>query len=289
MAYYVAQMRKNVSDNYMTDVSVSPTTIDSPSPFGRNDITYKDFALSGTFSPDNVYYLRFRVHRIPKYFYSGSQNPSLVNNYINDADSLNLQIILKNSQDPDETKTPPEVIGTCTVNVVEQTQSEAYSSYSFVFSPTRVFDLLAFRINRVAYDAIHIDNNSRRNWLIDSTTDVVNVQRYTGSYDGSTPHTVTISTIGERIQYGGEYGDVCLLNNLIDFNSSANKTGWLKFGYQSRPGGLIVVNGEPIRLGRSGIYQINNGTLIESFMVAAPGGSNSNKIDAFLLDYAYKK
>ena len=78
--------------------------------------------------------------------------------------------------------------------------------------------------------------------------------------------------------------DVCELVNLVTESS-----GWLKFGYQSRPGNLIVVNGEPIRVGRSGIYEINNGTTIEKFMIASPGGSNNSKIDAFLLDYAYKR
>jgi len=65
-------------------------------------------------------------------------------------------------------------------------------------------------------------------------------------------------------------------------------SGWLKIGYQCRPGSLIVVNKEPIRVGRSGIYEINNGTIIDSFMIASPGGSDNSKIDAFLLDYAYK-
>jgi len=116
---------------------------------------------------------------------------------------------------------------------------------------------------------------------------VINKSVFTG---GSEP--ITVSTIGARIEYPGIYpdgsnmeaqADVCELVNLVTESS-----GWLKFGYQCRPGSLIVINGEPIRVGRSGIYEINNGTIINNFMIASPGGSDNSKIDAFLLDYAYK-
>lgn len=69
---------------------------------------------------------------------------------------------------------------------------------------------------------------------------------------------------------------------------SNNKKRWTRFGYQSRPGNLIVVNKSPMRVGRSGIYELNAGIDIDSFMIAAPQGSDSNNIDAFLLDYAYE-
>lgn len=275
MAYLVSQLRKNQGTTYMSTVSVSPSTITSPNTFGGSE-TFTDFALSGSFESGKVYYLRFQIHQIPKYFYSGSKTPAEVAMYGADADNLNLQILLKNSGEDDEDNTPPEIIGTCTVPTALQTQSEKYSSYSFVFSPSKNFDRLGFRINRVSFDAINV--SSPRNWLIDSSTDVSGL-RYTGS--GQTQ--ITVSTVGNRIKYDGDDGDVCTLNNLVD-----QQAGWLKIGYQCRPGSLIVVNGEPIRLGRSGIYEINNGTIIQNFMIASPGGSDNSKIDAFLLDYAYK-
>ena len=281
MAYLVSQLRKNGSQVYMTDVEVSPSTITSPNTFGDASKTFTDFALAGTFEPTEVYYLRFQVHKIPKYFYSGSRTVGEVGSYINDADSLNLQILLKNGSElGDEEKNPPEVIGNCTVYTALETESEAYASYSFVFSPSQTFNRLGFRINRVSYDAI---SPTPRNWLIDSTTDVSKTV-YTGDYDASgRPNQITVSTQGDRIVYSGDNADLCTLINLVDQSS-----GWLKIGYQCRPGSLIVVNGEPIRVGRSGIYEINNGTIINKFMIASPGGSNNSKIDAFLLDYAYK-
>ncbi len=278
MSYLVSQLRKDVTTTYMTNVDVTPSTISSPNTFGQSS-TFTDFALAGTFSPEEVYYLRFQIHKIPQYFYSGSRTQAEVSMYAADADILNLQIILKNHNQNDEEVNPPQVIGTCTVPQAEYNEAEAYSSYSFVFTPSKAFDRLGFRINRVSFDAINVNSNNERNWLIDSPVDVQNVIRHTGGQDR------VISTRGARIYFNGVNGDVCTLNNLVTGSASSN---WLKFGYQCRPGSLIVVNKEPIRLGRSGIYQINNGTIITDFMIANPGGSDSSKIDAFLLDYAYK-
>lgn len=274
MAYLVSQLRKNGSQVYMTDVEVSSSTITSPNTFG-GDTTFTDFALAGSFTSDNVYYLRFQIHKIPKYFYSGSKTAAQVAMYVNDADGLNLQILLKNDNE-DESVNPPEIIGTCSVQEANWDQPDAYSSYSFVFSPSKTFTKLGFRINRISFDAIN--TSTPRNWLIDSQTDVSG-KRYTGQ--GTSQYTV--STTGPRIKFSDQGGDVCTLNNLVNQTS-----GWTKIGYQCRPGSLIVVNKEPIRLGRSGIYEINNGTIINSFMIASPRGSDNKYIDAFLLDYAYK-
>lgn len=280
MAYLVSQLRKNQNTAYMTPISIQPSTIISPNPFGGQN-TFTDFAFKGDFEYQKVYYLRFKIHQIPQYFYSGSKTPGQVSMYGTDADTLNLQILLKNNNENDQENIPPETIGTCNVpiaikqNEEDETDKQRYSSYSFVFSPSKNFDRLGIRIQRVSFDAI---NNPPRNWLIDEET-VVESNRYTGQGYQSKK----VKTTGPRIKYEGADGDFCLLNNLVNKDA-----GWLKFGYQCRPGSLIVVNKEPIRLGRSGIYEINNGTIIKEFMIASPGGSDNSKIDAFLLDYAYK-
>lgn len=277
MAYLVSQLRKNGNQTYMTPISVSPGRMISPNTFGGSE-TFIDFALEGSFVSGQVYYLRFQIHKIPKYFYSGSKTPQEVSMYEADADTVSLQILLKNN-DQDETDNPPEIIGTCTVPTALQTESDKYSSYSFVFSPSKNFNKLGFRINRVSFDAIN--TTDYRKWLTDEITDVSDL-RYTTS--GTR---ITVATVGDRIKYTGDDGDICSLVNLVQ-STPANLSGFLKFGYQSRPGSLIVVNGEPIRVGRSGIYEINNGTIIKSFMIASPNGSDNENIDAFLLDYAYK-
>lgn len=291
MAYLIGQLRKNSNTQYMTDITVSSgegtvsiteTTITSPNPFEGIDTmeqeqtsAFTDFALAGKFESGKVYYLRFKIHRIPQYFYSGGL-PAY-----EDADRLSIKLILTNVND-DQTQADQEevqeidsfIVSKATVNT-----EESYSYYSFVFTPTNTYNRIGFRINRVAYDILV----KPRRWLADqvgiSSIDDLDVTN-TCTINGQ-PYNAR--TIGKRFSYQGDDGDVCILNNIIPEGTSP----WLKFGYQCRPGSLIVVNKEPIRVGRSGIYEINNGTKIRNFMIANANGHNSANIDAFLLDYAY--
>ena len=295
MAYLVSQLRKTNSgqNTYMTPVTgLQASQINSPNPFGdtSNDFRFfQDFALEGNFQQGVVYYLRFKIRKIPQYFYSGAIK-NRVSSYKADADILNLQILLKNNLEDDEEEIPPEVIGTCFVPMSYNQNDAQYSSYSFVFTPSKNFNRLGFRINRVSFDAIERnfntqEKNNPRNWLRDTNEKTTNGYRSDTDIQG-----IPITVNGPRIIWYNSQdsntwadADLCILNNLV-----SEKGGWLKFGYQCRPGALIVVNGEPIRVGRSGIYEINNGTIIQSFMIANPGGWQNSKIDAFLLDYAYK-
>lgn len=282
MAFYVAQLRKesnNLTNTYMTPIeeNIENSTMLSPDPFYNpflidENNNFSDFALSGTFEMGQVYYLRFKIHKVPQYYYSGQADYS--NFSFSQADILNFRLLLKNDGQTDEELTPPEQIGTFSVPQALYNESNSYASYSFVFTPSKTFNRLVFRLNRIGFDKLI----EARNWLIQST-ETKTVSRYNGNSE------IDITVRGERISYTEEDGDICILNNILSL-SEASKY-WIKLGFQSRPGSLIVVNGEPIRVGRSGIYELNNGTKIESFMIASPNGSNNEKIDAFLLDYAY--
>lgn len=289
MAYKVAQLTKsnNTSYKYMIPVTTKVSIVSSPNPFKSNNIsTFQDFAIqpinnSGTvvsFSSEEVYYLRFSIYRVPQFYYSGIVQGRTGANQ--GADDIGLQILLK-KEGQDEQANPPEQIGNCTIFKTEQ--ENLSSSFSFVFKPTRNdFDTLIFRIIRIGYDVLE---NNPRQWLVNPYLESGQETSMSNPRYDIGGNTITEMSIPEnRIIYGDNNSwQFCTLRNLIPSNSS-----WLHFGFQSRPGTLIVVNGEPIIVGRSGIYEINNGTMIKSFMIAAPGGSiSNNNIDAFLLDYAY--
>ena len=57
-----------------------------------------------------MYYVRFKIHRIPRYFYSGNTAIAIWT----DADDLTIDLILKNDTDEekDESLYPPERIAT---------------------------------------------------------------------------------------------------------------------------------------------------------------------------------
>lgn len=113
----------------------------------------------------------------------------------------------------------------------------------------------------------------------------------------------TIIENGEEKEYNGRVIEldeqnfgVYQIKNLIEKDGdSANnifKTSTLtKFGIQGPSGMLMCINGEGIRIGPSGIYEIKDGYSI-NFLSILPGisyqsdGSGYNS-DAFIIDYQY--
>ena len=286
--YKVAQLRKNNSTTYMTDINVSTATYESSNKFSDNETSgifaesFQDFALqlegNLNFQPGQVYYLRFLIHRVPDGFYSQS-----IPNHrgaFKSADDLIFTLVLVNEKKQSTDVETTEVIDSFTVESLATSETNigrntVYYARTLVFSPHHKAQKLVFRLARGAYDALI----KPRTWLTDGSTNI-EIQ----TYDGDGNQKGTVSTYGSRIIYSQgqqQSGDFCKLVNIMPDEK------WIKIGYQCRPGSLIVVNNEPIVVGKSGIYEINNGTEITSFMIASPGGSNPDNIDAFLLDYAY--
>jgi len=129
---------------------------------------FKDFGLkrtSGTFQTGHTYYLRFKIKRPQKGWYSENlrdSDPSKQKKgrteFIN-ADIINFTILLKNDQGEDEEKQfPPQEIGTCTINPYIQENEDRYANFSFIFTPLRNFNSICFRIQRDIYDILHPDS-----------------------------------------------------------------------------------------------------------------------------------
>jgi hypothetical protein len=62
-----------------------------------------------------------------------------------------------------------------------------------------------------------------------------------------------------------------------------------KIGIQGPPGMLMCINGEPIRIGPSGIYEIKNGYKINflSFIRKESYENGAQQLDSFIVDYQY--
>ena len=133
--------------------------------------------------------------------------------------------------------------------VVEGGRESDYSSYEIVISPNNTYNRILFELQRELedYNTINEYGTYGRicNIYIDRLDEVYNVINY--------------------------------LNPLI------NKSSLLQIGVQSAPGLLMCINGEEIKVGRSGLYEILNGYKI-SFIgfIVEP---DDNKY--FILDYQY--
>lgn len=93
------------------------------------------------------------------------------------------------------------------------------------------------------------------------------------SFDESTPRQValTVDKIG-------------IINNV----KPEGNTPFTKIGLQAKPGSLFCINGEEIRVGKSGVYEINNGIPITFFGTADNEVVNNKFKNNFILDYAYQ-
>lgn len=87
---------------------------------------------------------------------------------------------------------------------------------------------------------------------------------------------------------------ICKLNNIL--GNSSIPSPLTKIGIQGPPGMLMCINGEPIRIGPSGIYEIRNGYKITflSFIrkvydVTVEGKTLVVNPDTFIVDYQYNE
>ena len=141
-----------------------------------------------------------------------------------------------------------QLLSTFVVNAAV-TENDFYT-YDLIFKPNTSYDKLLFELEKNSFDYLNWkeDKDSGwRNWL-------------------NQQNNITIDSF-------------VVLKNII------NKT-FSKIGFQSRPGEQIAINGYPIRIGKSGIYELDNKTPITSVMIAP---NAQNQIDAFLLDYMYSE
>lgn len=297
MAYKVAQIRREASSGsgrYMEEITVTPVYVKSKSPFDP-DNTASDFddlafeVVNGTddegntvekyFQKGQVYYLRIQILRVPQGYYSRSQQ---LRTY-QDADTLRFSLFLRDKATEDGSATREDTIDlnqSFLVNSIprENNSSNTYFTYTTVFIPRKNCKLLVLKLKRISYDVLG-GKTRGRNWFNKSIDeDQVTIYKDTGDEES-----IQIQGNPSRIMYNGTEGDICKVNQIFTNSISA-----LKIGFQARPGTLIVVNKAPIRIGRSGIYEINNGTRVNSVMITAPNGHQNSNIDAFLLDYAYE-
>ena len=104
---------------------------------------------------------------------------------------------------------------------------------------------------------------------------IFQLERNANDLSESTPAelTINISTFGE-------------VKDLL--KSPINISPLIKIGVQGPAGMLMIINGQPIRIGPSGIYEINNGYKIKSFgVILKENNSFTDNNDYFILDYQY--
>ena len=248
----IGQVRKDLSQHYLEDLQFTPTTVNNrgyEDTSGQDDNTsvFTDFALQYNFRPGTSYYIRVKIKRIEEGHYDSRYG---------NADIINFSLVFYEDNGGDDGKHVGQLVQTVEKNIQMgpyiEGHNDTWQSFSFVVTPNAEYQYLCFKINRIGYDYVYNKTADERKPFI----------------------------YGETMDFDTD-GDVCEIKDILP-RSTVDK-----IGIQSRPGTLFCVNQEPIVLGRSGVYEVNNGTRITSVGVIAPNGSDTQNIQDFILDYAW--
>ena len=253
----VGQIRQNpdqsvnfnlAQNSYFSPVSYSNIIIQTQSPYDDTK-KFNDFGLSIYEEIDNT----------RRQITFDKQNTYYIRVIIKKAfDDYNIEENKDNNQlsyklkllriDSNNNRKYQQLLSTFVVNAAVEDNSSSYT-YDLIFKPNASYDQLLFELEKNSYDYLRWTNQDEgwRNWL-------------------------------------NQLGNI-KIDSFVILKNIINKT-FSKIGFQSRPGEQIAINGYPIRVGKSGIYELDNKTPITSVMIAP---NAQNQIDAFLLDYMYSE
>ena len=158
----------------------------------------------------------------------------------------------------DDSNTREQFIEQYQIAGVEGNNKKIY--FETILSPNAVYDTILWELQRTASDITNNNQGREMNVTINSfirLTDILPTIRNSQN-NNSIPH-------------------------------------FTKIGVQGPPSLLMCINREPIRIGRNGIYELNNGININSISFAPRyipssdlnSNSGSLKLDYFIMDYEY--
>lgn len=268
MSYQIGQIRKSNNTTYLQDLDwIQYTGTQGGFPvagYGTN--VFYDYAIQlandQNFNANNTYYLRFTLDRIN---INDTRFPSYHGGTLASGDPRQMNIrlqLFKNVKENGEYQLGTYQVIESNIQVDPYIQNFNTPKFSFeiIFTPNDTYRYLTFILSRVQYD-------------------------YVGDPDIHTLFPGPRKDINRDTIDLTDGGDLCTVSNIL--STIASKDYVDKIGIQSRPGTLLCINKEAIRIGRSGTYEVNNGVPITFVGFVGPNGSNARNIDKFIFDYAW--
>lgn len=208
---------------------------------GIGEYTFKDSTIEYNFEKDIIYFLKIKINR-PKVDTDVSEE-SIWQNIQDQLANKTVTFKLQNDNKKNE-----QYINQYTIPFFTSFDSEQqYSIVELIFKPFQAFDRLSLILDR-------------------TVADLVNIYISGGEDTGST------------IDFDVDETKLIVINDSILTTADLKKIR--KIGVQANPGLLMCVNGEAIRVGPSGIYEIKNGYPINFFSFLL-----ENEQEHFILDY----
>ena len=146
---------------------------------------------------------------------------------------------------------------TQTIKTLSVKQGNEITTFELIFNPNSSYNEIVFELSRLALD-FNLDNG-----------------------DGTSGRKMAINVL-----------DFHLVNNIIDTYLKSNYSGLTKLkkiGIQGPPGLLFTIDGEEIRVGRTGIYELYNEDISISYLgfVIKDSLFTQDGKDFFILDFKY--
>lgn len=244
MSYNFGQFRRRQLDSYSTSLSYHLASIEEVSPLSQA-VVFQDKAID--LAGKNILQaLDSTGMKSRNYFVRFKVYKKKVKN--NDGSinvSASTQIITVKLVNTSKTSDNTQILQTIEIEPGETTD---YSTFDIVISPNSTYNQIQFNLNRVVEDYNTVDRD--------------------GIY-------------GRKINM--EVDKLEEFKNIIDYIDTNGTNQIKQIGVQSAPGFQMCIDGEQIKIGRSGLYEIKNGVIIKFIGFVIDADDNQH----FMLDYLY--
>lgn len=290
MAIRVGQVRYSSNGNYLS--RISDFTISELSDVNENSRTFTNTILNTPLQAGVTYYLRAAIQRI-------DVNESMGNGVgDNDAHRQIIDVKIINQQNSfsqtilESYTIDPYALGTMSNEYNNETN---FLNWSQDCIDANVIDINSyegameyFTNLKEKHSALQPANNTMQDVNYVSITDQTLELVFT-PYRACTGILFQLRRVGydylvdtqRKIEFteteNGADIDLAIVNNILPSNTAE------KIGLQTAPGSLVIINGESLRVGRSGVLELNCDIPIASVGLAAP----HLQIKNFILDYIY--
>lgn len=243
MSFNFGQFRRKQLDSYSTSLTYTVANIEVNSPLSQA-VNFQERVIN-LYGNNALQALDKTGTKSRNYFMRTKIFKKKILNKGSVDVSASTQVITVQLVNTSKTTDNVQVLQTITV---EPGESSDYAIFDIVIPPNSTYNQIQFVLNRVAYDY----NNVNR--------------------DGSYGRIVNLEVMKMEE-----------LKNIIDYIDT-NGTGQIRqIGLQSAPGFQMCIDGEQIRVGRSGLYEIKNGVVIKFIGFIIDPEDNQH----FMLDYLY--
>ncbi len=274
MSFKIGQLNSDKINpqSAIEDMTFTIQSLKKTSEFAQNTKFFdRTLRLStGLFKSDSYYYIQLAICKF------GLSQQDLTFQLSNGQESSTSSVQFLNNM----TNYPSNTGG---IGYMAGDMSRDFAIVEMIVSPNDNYSNFDIILTRNIYDYVQVQNDDP---LAVNDSTISGVTDDTVQQNDSTDISQKVYQ-GRVITLDKDHCRVCQINNLIP----DGKSPFNKIGIQGPSGMLFCINGEGIRIGPSGIYEIRNSNYKIHFLGAIPqisiDSTGKKGYDSFIIDYQY--